>query len=76
MAEGTLEEVSTHRSKVPLLGRMRGGGADHHRNLPVHACAGSQRVGHLWHRLWVARSHLFGLQETGHFLYGLRDVRG
>ena len=33
-AEGTQEDVWAHRrSKVPLLERVRGGGADHHRNL-------------------------------------------
>ena len=37
MAEGTQEKVWAHRrSKVLLLGRARGGGADCHRNLPAH----------------------------------------
>ena len=63
-AGGTQEEVWTHRrSKVLLLGRARGEGTDRHRNL--FPCAGSQRVGHLLQRLWVARGHLFGLLETG-----------
>ena len=39
-----------------------------HRNLPVHAYAGSQRAGHLWCGLWVVKSHLLRLWETGHFL--------
>ena len=35
-AEGTWEKVwARRRSKAPLLGRVRGGGADHHRNLPA-----------------------------------------
>ena len=39
-AEGTQEEVwACRRSKLPLLGRVRGGGMDHHRNPPVHAQA-------------------------------------
>ena len=38
-AEGTQKEVWAHRSQVPLLGRVRGGGADHHRNLSVSALA-------------------------------------
>ena len=38
MAEGTWEKVwASRRSKAPLLGRERGGGADHHRNLPALA---------------------------------------
>ena len=45
-AEGTWEKVwARRRSKAPLLGRVRGGGADHHRNLPVHMSWDSQRVG-------------------------------
>ena len=69
MAEGTQEKVRTRRrGKVPLLGRARGGGVDHHRRLPVHARAGSPRVGCLWPRLRVARSHLPVLQETRGFL--------
>ena len=61
-AKRTWEKVWAHRrSKAPLLGRVRGGGADYHRNLPAHACTGSQRAGHLWFRLWLARSHLLGL---------------
>ena len=65
-AKGSWEEVWAHRrSKAPLLGRTRGGGADHHRNLFPCTCAGSQRVGCLWYRLWVVRGHLLGLQDTG-----------
>ena len=56
MAEGTQERVwASRRSKVPLLGRMRGGVVDFYRNLPEFAVP--QRAGHLWHRLWVVRSH-------------------
>ena len=45
-AEGTCEKVwACRRSKVPLLGRARGGGADLHRNLPVPMSVGSQRMG-------------------------------
>ena len=68
-AEGTWEEVWAHRrSKVPLLGKVRGGGVDHHRNLPMHVHMGSQRAGCLWCRLWVVRSLLLRLRETRHFL--------
>ena len=42
------------------------------RNLPVHMHSGSQRVGCLQCRPWVARSHLLRLQETGHLLRRLR----
>ena len=36
MAKGTQEKAWTHRrGKVPLLGRARGRGADHHRKLPA-----------------------------------------
>ena len=39
-AEGTQEKVlAGRRGKVPLLGRARGGGVDHHRKLPVHTYA-------------------------------------
>ena len=40
--KGTQEKVQTHRrGKAPLFRRVRGGGVDHHRKLPVlsmHAC--------------------------------------
>ena len=63
-AKRTWEEVWAHRrNKMPLLGRARGGGEDHHSNLFPCICMGPQRVGSLWHRLHVARYHLFGLQE-------------
>ena len=72
MAEGTWKKVWAHRrGKAPLLGRERGGGVDCHRNLLAHARLGSQRVGHLWHRLGMVRSHLLWLQETGSFSCGL-----
>ena len=40
IAEGNWEEIWAHRKgKVPLLGRVRGGGEDHYRNLPAHVWA-------------------------------------
>ena len=63
------EGLGLQESKARLLGRARGGGADHHRNLPAHACMGSQRAGRLWCRFQVARRHLLRLQETWRFLY-------
>ena len=62
-AEGTGEKVKTlRRGKAPLLGRERRGGADPYRKLlepePMHEPAGSQRVGHFWHRLHGWRSCL------------------
>ena len=36
-AKGIQEDVwACRRRKMPLLGRVRGGGVDGHRNLPVH----------------------------------------
>ena len=71
MVKETWEEVwACRRSKVPLLGRARGRGVDHHKNLLHHA--DSQRVGNLWFRLQVAGGHLIWLQETGCSLCRLR----
>ena len=43
-AEGNWEKVWAHRrSKAPLLGRVRGGGVDPHRNPPMQALAQSLR---------------------------------
>lgn len=62
IAKGTQEEVWPHRrGKAPLLGRARGGGVDCHRNLFPSKHADSERVGHLWCRLQVAKYHLLGL---------------
>ena len=73
MAEGTLDKVwACRRSKVLLLGTVRGGGVEHHRNLPEQAHSSSQKAGHLWCRLWVVRSHLLRLQGTSHFLCRLQ----
>ena len=45
-AKGAQEEVWAHRrGKVPLLGNTRGVGVDHHRNIFLCTCMGSQRVG-------------------------------
>ena len=64
------------RRKAPLLlGRARGRGVDCHRNLLHCAHADSQRTGHLWPRLWVARGHLLWLQETRCFLCGPQVAR-
>ena len=70
MAEGTREKIWTCKSgKVPLLGRVRGGGADHHKKLPApeHACApkGSQRVGRFWCQLQAVRSHELVYERLG-----------
>ena len=74
-AEGTWEKVWTYRrGKAPLLGRVRGGGADHHRKLcaleHMHACwlsegreALAQDPG--------SKKPLSHLGETGHFLFRL-----
>ena len=76
IAEGTRKKVwACKRSKVPLLGRVRRGGVDCHKNLPAQVCAGSQRVWWLWYRLWVAISHSLRLRETGCFLSGLQVAR-
>ena len=36
---------------MPLVGRVRGGGAGHHRKLPGNPCLGCRGGGHLWCRL-------------------------
>ena len=71
MAEETWEEVWAHRrSKAPLLGGREQEGKSALGN-SLYTCPGSQRVV-CWHRLWVARSHMLWLQETGRFLCGLQ----
>ena len=46
-----------------------GEGERSHKKLPVpehvHVPTGSQRVGQLWHRLWVARRHLLIYGRSG-----------
>ena len=74
------------RSKVALLGRARGGGEDCHGTLFPCTLTSSKRVGYPWHRMWVARGHLLGPQETRRLLCrlsvaeqllcGLRAVEG
>ena len=39
------------RNKVPFWGRVRGEGADHHRNIFPCTCMSSQRMVFLWYRL-------------------------
>ena len=64
-SRGTWEEVLAHRrSKEPLLVRLTGGRADHHRNLFPCGHMDSQRVTCLWHRIWVVMHCLLRLQET------------
>lgn len=59
IAEGSWEEVWDHRSsKAPLLGRVTGGKADHHRNIIPCTLAGSQRAACLWCKLWVIMQHM------------------
>ena len=74
-AEGTWEEVWAYRrSKVPLLGRVREGEADHHRNLPANRQAlrgqGASGTGYRWQK-----ATYLGLQETECFLCGLWVAR-
>ena len=66
-AKGTQKEVWVHRrrSKAPLLGRVRGRGADNHRNIFPCAHVDSQRGGHLSCRLQVARQLLPRLRQQG-----------
>ena len=66
LAGRTQEKVwARRRSKVPLLGIVKGGGGNCHRKLPECVRSSSQRVGCLWFRLCVATSHLLELRETG-----------
>ena len=61
-AKGTREEVWAHRrSKVPFLGMTRGGGVDHHGNIPAH--------------VWILRGRVtsgtgYGWQEATCLDYG------
>jgi len=53
MAEGIQEEAwACRRGKASLLGRARGGGGDHHRNIPEHTQAlrwwGASGTGYRW----------------------------
>ena len=69
-ADRTQEEVRTHRrSQALFLGKVRGGGEDCHRNLFSCAHIGSQRLGHLWHRLLVVRGY-YGRQSASCAGYG------
>lgn len=59
--KGTQEEVSAcRRSKVSLLGRARGGGADRCKNIFLCADVDSWKAG-----LWAVRHLLFGLWVMG-----------
>ena len=74
-AKGTQEEVWLYRkTKPPLLGRARGGGADHHRNIFPYASTDSQSTGHLWHRLQVVGHLLHGVRAAGHLLHRLSVI--
>ena len=78
-AEGTQQKVWTlRRSKVPLLGRARGGGADHCRKLPapehVHACGLSEGRVALAQAMG-SKKPLAQLGEIGLFLCRLLLVR-
>ena len=58
MAEGTWEKVWTcRRGKMPLLGKVRQGGADHHRKHPamerVHAGRRSEDGAALAQAMWA-----------------------
>ena len=70
-AEGTWEKVWTRRrGKAPLLERVRGGGADHHRKLPGPEHAHAHRLSEVRAALaqaTVSENPLAHLGETGHF---------
>ena len=83
-AKGTREDIwACRRSKVPC---WEGGEEKGWTTIGISLRMVSQKVGHLWHRLWVAKSHLLRLWETrhflcrlwipGHLLHGLRAVGG
>ena len=80
MAEGTWEKVGTHRrSKAPLLGRVRGSGADCNRKLPAPEHAPSAlglsegRVALV--QAMGSKKPLSHLGETVHFLCRLPMAR-
>ena len=59
MAKGTRGKVWTRRrGKAPMLGRARGGGTDAIGNSLCPSVRAHPRVGQLWRRPLVARSHL------------------
>lgn len=85
IAEGSWEEVWDHRSsKAPLLGRVTGGKADHHRNI-VHTCGLSEGRVPLVQAMGDNAAHAQAnvhwrascrLQVAKYLLCGLREVRG
>ena len=58
-----------------IVGEGKGRRGEPQRNLPAHMCTGSPRAGCSWCRLWVARSHLLGLQHPGFILGRLEAAR-
>ena len=73
-AKGSQEEVWAHRSsKAPLLGMVRGGGVDCHRNLSPCTHADSEGGLPLAQAVGGERP-LAQLQETRNCLCGLRAV--
>ena len=77
-AKGTREVWPCRQNKMPLLGRIRGGGADHHKNNFLCTSMDSWRVG-----LWVMGPSclgygswflLCGLSAIRHLLHGLQAV--
>ena len=78
-AEGTQGKVQTlRRVKVPLLGRVRGGGVDHHKKLPelerAHA-RGPSEGGMALVQAKGSEKPRACLGETGHFLCRLPVAR-
>ena len=69
------EVLACGRSKVPLLGRVKGGGVDHHKNIFPCACMDSQRVGAPLGHATDGESVPVGLQVMGCLLCGLQVVR-
>ena len=72
-AEGNQEKVWTHRrGKAPLLGRVRGGEADHHRKQPAPECAhahGLSEGTEVLVQATVSEKPLAHLGKTGCFLW-------
>ena len=72
MAEGTQEKAQAHKiSKGPLLGRVKEGGVDCHRNLPVHVKValrrqGASGAGYPWQEATFSDHWRLGTSWTGY----------
>ena len=71
-SQGKWENSRPKEKQGTIVGEGERRRTHNHGNIFLSMCVNSQKVGHLWLRLWMVRHLLHGLWSAEHLLHGLQ----